>query len=73
MSYLRYLGLLGSSLPSVVCEKTYVLFTLFVFVVCERTHVLFTLFVFVVCERTRVLFTLLVFVAYSGVYHILII
>jgi hypothetical protein len=58
VSYLRYLCLLGSSLPSVVCE---------------RTHVLFTLFVFVVCERTRVLFTLLVFVAYSGVYHILII
>jgi hypothetical protein len=32
MSYLRYLCLFGSSLPPVVCRKTHVLFTLFVFV-----------------------------------------
>jgi hypothetical protein len=32
MSYLRYLCLLGSSLPPVVCRRVHVLFTLFVFV-----------------------------------------
>ena len=32
MSYLRYLSLLGLSLPSVVCRRAYVLFTLYVFV-----------------------------------------
>ena len=31
MSYLRYLCLFGSSLPTVVCRTAYVLFTLFVF------------------------------------------
>ena len=32
MSYLHYLCLFGSSLPPVVCTRTHVLFTLFVFV-----------------------------------------
>ena len=32
MFYLRYLCLLGSSLPPVVCRRAYVFFTLFVFV-----------------------------------------
>ena len=32
MSYLCYLCLFGSSLPSVVCRRADVLFTLFVFV-----------------------------------------
>ena len=32
MSYLRYLWLFGSSLPSVVSKRAHVLFTLFVFV-----------------------------------------
>ena len=32
MSYLHYLCLFGSSLPPVVCRRTHVLFTLFVFV-----------------------------------------
>ena len=32
MSYLRYLCLFGSSLPPVVCRRSHVLFTLFVFV-----------------------------------------
>ena len=35
MSYLRYLCLLGSSLPPVVWRKAHVLFTLFVFVFVE--------------------------------------
>ena len=32
MSYLRYMSLLGLSLPSVVCSRAHVLFTLCVFV-----------------------------------------
>ena len=41
MFYLRYLCLFGSSLPPVVCRRTHVLFTLFVFVcVCLVRHYL---------------------------------
>ena len=55
MSYLCYLCLFGSSLPSVVCRRADVLFMLFVFVfgsslpsvVCRRADVLFMLFLFV--------------------------
>ena len=54
MSYLRYLCLLGSSLPPVVCSRAHVLLTLFVFVrffftssCLQWAHVLLTLFVFV--------------------------
>ena len=32
MSYLRYLCLFGWSLPTVICKRVHVLFTLFVFV-----------------------------------------
>ena len=32
MSYLRYMCLFGSSLPTVVCRRAHVLFTLYVFV-----------------------------------------
>jgi hypothetical protein len=32
MSYVRYMCLFGSSLPSVVCRRAHVLFTLYVFV-----------------------------------------
>ena len=40
MSYLHYLCLFGSSLPPVVCRRTCVLFTLFVF-----TYILYSVFV----------------------------
>ena len=41
MSYIRYLCLFGSSLPPVVCRRTHVLFTLFVFVYVQQcpTHI----------------------------------
>ena len=71
----------GSSLPSAVCRKDHVLFTLFVFVclwwcpaVCRRDHVLFTLFVFVClwwCPAHVVLCLCLVFLC--PVYPVLII
>ena len=50
MSYLRYLCLFGSSLPTVVCRREHVFFTLFVFVrLCLQLFVgeLSMLFVFV--------------------------
>ena len=80
MSYLRYLCLLGLSLPPVVCRRAHVLFTLFVFVWFVFTSQLFVgglmsylcyLCLFglslppVVCRRAHVLFTLFVFVCLS--------
>ena len=77
MSYLCYLCLFGSSLPSVVCRRADVLFMLFVFVWFVFTFQLFVgglmsylcyLCLFgsslpsVVCRRADVLFMLFVFV-----------
>ena len=79
MSYLCYLCLFGSSLPTVVCRRAVVLFMLFVFVLVHLYPELFVgglmsylcyLCLFgsslppVVCRRSHVLFTLFVFVQF---------
>ena len=68
MSYLRYLCLLGSSLPPVVCRRAHVLFTLFMFVGGLMSYLCYLCLIGssslppVVSRRAHVLFTLFMFV-----------
>ena len=80
MSYLRYMSLFGSSLPTVVCRRPHVLFTLCLvclylqFYVGGLVSYLHYLCLFgsslptVLCRRARVLFTLFVFVRFVFTY-----